>query len=432
MRKLPQIAAQMQKVLNEEATEAGYVTGFVQRESKMTGAKFTQTLVFGWMAKPEASYAELTQTAAAIGLEIRPQGLYKRFTEEAAECLRRVLAKAVTVSIKGEAVEVSLLKKFSEVRVLDSSIVNLPDEIVSQWLGYGSKSSAVKLDVGLDLVSGTLLGPYLRDGRSNDCSGQLQHANLPEGSLRLADLGYFDSHRLRQLDEQGVYWISRLHPKAYLVDSKPSSLVDFLRNKKQKVIDLETKVGKSEQVPCRLLAVRAPKEVVLQRQARIREKARHRKNKTVNRDLLALAQWTVFVTNADAQLLSLDEVLVLARARWQIELLFKLWKSHGRIDQWRSDKSWHILCEFYAKLLAMLIQHWILIVSSWRYPDRSLFQAAQAVQKIALSLVSSLNSTKRLLSAINLVGNCIRVSCRINKRRKAPSNFQLLLNEALG
>jgi len=37
-----------------------------------------------------------------------------------------------------------------------------------------------------------------------------------------------------------------------------------------------------------------------------------------------------------------------------------LWKEHGQIDEWRSKKPWRILCEFYGKLAAMLIQQWLI------------------------------------------------------------------------
>ena len=71
-------------------------------------------------------------------------------------------------------------------------------------------------------------------------------------------------------------------------------------------------------------------------------------------------------------MLCVEEALVLARARWQIELLFKLWKQHGQIDEWRTTNPFRVLCELYAKLIAMVIQHWILLVSCWNYPDKSL------------------------------------------------------------
>ncbi len=42
-------------------------TGFVQRASKLTGAAFAQTLVFGWLANPQASVEALAPAAAAGG-----------------------------------------------------------------------------------------------------------------------------------------------------------------------------------------------------------------------------------------------------------------------------------------------------------------------------------------------------------------------------
>jgi hypothetical protein len=85
---------------------------------------------------------------------------------------------------------------------------------------------------------------------------------------------------------------------------------------------------------------------------------------------------SILITNVPAARLTVQEALIVARTRWQIELLFKLWKSHGQIDESRSDKPWRMLCEVYAKLLAMLVQHWILVVCCWCYPNRSLTKAA--------------------------------------------------------
>ena len=69
-----------------------------------------------------------------------------------------------------------------------------------------------------------------------------------------------------------------------------------------------------------------------------------------------------------ADQLCVDDVLQLARVRWQIELLFKLWKSHGQLDKSRSDNPWRVLCELYAKLIAMLIQHWSFFARQLAFP----------------------------------------------------------------
>jgi hypothetical protein len=84
---------------------------------------------------------------------------------------------------------------------------------------------------------------------------------------------------------------------------------------------------------------------------------------------------TVLVTVVPMRLLSLDEALEIGRARWPIELLFNLWKSQGRIDESTSAKPHRVLCELYAKLVAMIIQHWVLLVSGWEQVDPSLVKA---------------------------------------------------------
>ncbi len=120
------------------------------------------------------------------------------------------------------------------------------------------------------------------------------------------------------------------------------------------------------------------------------------------------------------------------RARWQIELIFKLWKSHGCIDEWRTENPWRILCEVYAKLIVMIIQHWILLAGCWQYPDRSLFKAVKTIQKHAMNLACAFASgtRERLLEALETIQRCLSVGCRINKRKKTPHTYQLLL--ALG
>lgn len=81
---------------------------------------------------------------------------------------------------------------------------------------------------------------------------------------------------------------------------------------------------------------------------------------------------------------------MLAKVRWQIELVFKVWKSHGRIDEWRSQQGARIRCEVYAKLLAMVIQHWSMMVGCWQYVDRSLVKVAKVVRDQAPSFARRL------------------------------------------
>jgi hypothetical protein len=178
-----------------------------------------------------------------------------------------------------------------------------------------------------------------------------------------------------------------------------------------------------------LVAVRAPQEVVDQRRRQLRKHARD-KGKTVGKRRLAWCAWTVFITNVPADRLSVAEVLTLARARWQIELLFKLWKSHGTIDVSRSQKPYRVLCDVYAKLLAMVVQHWLFLVNLWNYPDRSLVKAAKTIRRRAMELASSFRRRNRLIAVIRDIGQCI-TGCRMNRRKQYPNTYQLLLDASL-
>ena len=35
------------------------------------------------------------------------------------------------------------------------------------------------------------------------------------------------------------------------------------------------------------------------------------------------------------------------RSRWQIEMLFELWKRYGHLDKSRSEKPWRVMCEIH-------------------------------------------------------------------------------------
>ena len=73
MTTLARIAGELRTLLTATADAAAHDTRFVQRRSKLTGARFAQTLVFGWLANPQATLEGLAQTAATLDLAISPR-----------------------------------------------------------------------------------------------------------------------------------------------------------------------------------------------------------------------------------------------------------------------------------------------------------------------------------------------------------------------
>lgn len=120
--------------------------------------------------------------------------------------------------------------------------------------------------------------------------------------------------------------------------------------------------------------------------------------------------------------------LVLLRARWQVELLFKLWewKDHGQVDPSTRGKPGRVLGEVYAKLLAMVVQHGLLLTGCWALPQRSLPKAAHTIRPQALHLARVLACTAQRADPITLIHRCLAAGCRLNRRNKTPSTFHLL------
>lgn len=433
MTSIKQVSQTMQRILGEQADQAGRTSGFVQRKSKMGGAEFVQTLVFGWMSNPQATLEELAQTAAGVGVEITAQGLDQRFTEAGAACMKSVLDQAVTQLVQGETPEISFLKRFNGVYIQDSTIIALPEELKTVWSGCGNadgegQPASVKVEVRLNMLQGEMIGPLLEAGRVHDAVSNIQSVPLPAGSLSIADLGYWSLTEMDQQAGYGAFWLSRIKScvKVITDDGKVWDLLAFLQAQPNQPIDCSIRLTAQHRLPARLLAMRVPQAVADERRRKLREEAL-RRGKPLSARRLALADWTILVTNLPAEMLSVRQAMILIRVRWQIELLFKLWKSHGHLDDWRSTNPWRILIEVYAKLLAMLIQHWLFLIGFWRFPNRSLFKGALTIQRYALLLACSLVSLKALMAAITLIQRCLSSGCRINKRKTDLRSFQLLL-----
>lgn len=412
----------LQQLLIDDANQIGRESGFIQRERKFTGATFAQSLVFGWQANPQASLEELCQSARVSGVKITPQGLQERVnSEKAHHFLHQLLLKGLSYLVRVEGGRDDLLEAFTGVYLQDSSRIELPESLACYWQGNGEESATLKLHTVLDYRCGSL-DMTLADGRAHDCP--LQTIDFPKGSLRLADLGYFKADIFKTLTQNGCWWVSRLPVRAGIwQDEGVISTLSWLKQARDGEIDERVEVT-AKRLPCRLLAYPVPEKVAEARRKRAREAARARKNSTLQDETLMLCDWTILVTNLP-QTYSAEEVLCFQRLRWQIELLFKLWKQELCVDKWRTKHPHQILTELYAKLLLALIQHWFLLLGCWEEADRSLVKATQVLRKHAFHILATLRDLKQLIRTLSLVLPTLS-RCTIQKRKTHPATHQLL------
>jgi hypothetical protein len=286
-------------------------------------------------------------------------------------------------------------------------------------------SAGLKVQTVFEYQSGRL-SLSLHPASAHD--NPLQSLDLPKGALRLADTGYFHIDRFQTLNQRQVYWLTRVpaHIRVGEAEGNTQSLVEWLeQHATAGCCDAQVHLT-GRHFDCRLLAQRVSAAVAQQRRDRAQADAQ-RRGRAVTPQVLTLCDWTVLATNLSPSQLSLAEALTLLRLRWQIELLFKLWKGQAVFQHWRSHQPWRILCEVYAKLLMLVVQHWFLLLTCWDLPDRSLFKAAQTLRKHAFHLAAVLFDFPRLLLALDLIRRTVS-RCRLNKRRAHPATFQRLMS----
>lgn len=451
---------QLEHLLTEQADRLARQDGFVQRTSPITGSLFARGLIFGFLNQPEATYTALRHMIANLGVRVTSQAIEQRMTPAAATFLHDLLDAAVSIVVCGEPVAADVLSRFNGVFLQDGSIIGLPPELRERWQGTGSLGegghSGVQLQARLNVHTGQLQGPLLQDGKAGERSGplSLRSVPLPAGGLLLADTGWFDIPTMRWMQSQGQYWACYAKADLTMSDDRGvrCGLPELLkRYEQQGRVDTQVLIG-VQQLPARLIAFRVSKTVADERRKRatrrqptrnkgarrdVRVGQRHRPTSLQGRKLhragkkrLELAQWTIIVTNGAVALLSATETRILLRCRWQIELLWKLWKQMGQVDTWRSEKPARIECELDAKLIAMLIQHWVLVMDCWSNPHRSLVKASALVRSLAPCFALAFHG---LLSLHDLLVHCrfVLEDESVNSRRTRPNTSQLLLDPLL-
>jgi hypothetical protein len=430
-----QVALNLQEVLLIDAADVARHTDFERRDSKLASGRFVQAMVLGCLAHPQPTLEELAQTAASCGAPVQPQAIDERLTDTAAACLRGVLDRTIRRVVAAPPAALELLQRFSAVVIQDSTAITLPDACADAWPGCGGRTdtggqAAIKFQVRLNLSDGVLTGPFATAGTAADATATLQTTELPAGSLEIADLGYFDLDKFARKTAQGAYWLSRYQENTALFTESGQrfELSDWLRGQAADVlvVDQPIRIGSVHRLACRLVAIRVPAEQAARRRQRMIAKARD-KGRQPTAARLALCDWNVFVTNLPEDLADAAAISVLARCRWQIECIFKLWKSGGgRLGTSRSRRPARVLCEVLATMIGLVIQHWLLVTAVWHRADRSLRKAAGAVRAFAASLAATLGDRDGLIRQIAAVVRRLSAAARLNKRKAKPNSHQLL------
>jgi hypothetical protein len=423
----------LEGVFRDDAREVFAEHGVIQRRRKLDAVTLASTLVMSLMGNPRAGDHELVDTAARLGVTITRQALRQRMTVALAQALKGLFERCVRRVVGGSHSQVlaPILARFDGVDIFDSTTISLPPSLRDTFPGCGGKqvdagAAAFKLQTVLDLRDGTLPHIQIEAGKSPDVSTTLQFAPARPGQLRIADLGYFRLDALQAWAAPGGLFLSRVQidTKLSLPDGTPVDLA-WLKQQLPGLVEVSIEMGVEHRLPCRLIAFRVPEEQAGRRKQKRRELSLRKRKREPHPEALEWCEWTLLVTNAPQESLSATEAIVLYRARWQIELLFKRWKSIAAVDLLDGRDDTETMIRLWARLIGAVLQHWLTVGAVWFHgANHSLYRVARRVRTIVPDLTRAILEPWRFVETLQLFLR-LTLHCRHDPRAK-PSTFELL------
>lgn len=393
-------------------------------------------MIIGQMGMKHPSLAGMV---AAIKARISREALHQRFTAPAAAFLYQCLQFVLRQKLQNAVIQTDLLQHFCRVLLVDSSSWNVNEKLLNVLPGTGGKASPAnyKIQTAYEYKKSELI---FLDNTSARVPDNRYTDNLPDllnkNDLLLIDRGYFKLKTFIAIMGKGAFFLTRFLLGTALLDAHtmaPIELAKVLSKCQDNVCKMQVIMGKgkNQTPPCRLVCLRVREQVANERRRRLKKRA-YKKGRTASKLHLALCDWTLLVTNVPEKYLPLEMVRALYTLRWQIELLFKQFKSILRVHLSDTANEHRLQCEVYGKLITAVLVHRIHAVANnalWNSECReiSMDKLFKRIQERAFNLAQLfISSFVQAISYLyreleNLLKYCIK-----NRQRSRLTTLEML------
>lgn len=358
-------------------TALGRATGFFKRERKMTPMKMVLSLMSCFAGGQSRTLADIQRSYNALStdsIEYKPfhnqlaKAGFARFMRELAS---QVLSTLVVEVLK--PARAGLLAEFGRVLLQDGSSFAVKDSLRRTFPGRFTPVSpaAVELHVTWNLCRECIEQVVLTPDTSTE-RAELPSAKHLRGDLLLADRGYFDRDYLLEVDAQGGHFLVRaqagINPVVEGVRSGPRAS----RVIGQKLKDAQHYFAKDH-----------PNDLdVCWQLGGVAFRCR-----LVSYWSVQARQFVHLVTNLPSARYSDEDIAQVYRLRWQIELLFKEWKSHANLRAFSTANP---------AIVEGLIWAAVIVAAVKRY----LAHSAQIIAAVATSTLRTAKCTWQVIPAI--------------------------------
>ena len=226
------------------------------------------------------------------------------------------------------------MAQFGDLMIADATVLRLREQL-ERWFPAcrtNHTKAAAKLHVVMSVTGRSGHTVRLSGERRND-GHMLRVGPWVRDRLLLFDLGYYSYRLFDRIRRNGGFFISRLK-------SNGNPLI-VSENRKWRGRAITVAGQRLQEVLGRLQ--REVLDVEIEVSFYRRKYAGVRRRATTTLRLVAVrnddtGEYHVYVTNVPADRLAASEVALAYRARWEIELLFRTWKSDFRLDELPSQR----------------------------------------------------------------------------------------------
>jgi hypothetical protein len=296
-----------------------------------------------------------------------------------------------------------------------------------------TQSQEIKLQVIFDYVKQSLSKLAIRDAIRSDQGYKDYLENIKKKELWIFDLGYFAPFSFKKINDDDGYFISRYKTDTNLYDKDNElkiNLVSLLESSSKELIEKDFLLGKEAKLKVKMVAYRLTKEQSVGRKMKATKLAKSCGYK-LSRKNQALLNWSIFITNIPEGNLHKTDLIKLNKLRWQIELLFKLYKSNIKINNLRAKKnSSRVLCELYAKLTIAVLFHGIFSLNEiWKTNSefsntKAFLELKRRARELYLSLNKKIHFIKLFLE--NIIISWKKLALKDKYRKNTYSTFGLI------
>jgi hypothetical protein len=351
-------------------------TGFYRRKSKVTPSVFFDLLMYDMSSDKSKSLNQLSiEARSEHDIGVTKQGIDKKFNEHTLGFLKSLIEKQLSVE-SDLHIDAGWLSSFKRVTIKDGTRFNLPEEYKDYFPGSGGSGSSAGacIQFEYDLKSGNVAVMDITASNRPDVKDALELLdNVTKGDLVIRDLGYYAFKSFINIIKKEAFFISRLGAKTNVFEMSCGNYkkLDFkavynqMKRGKLSSIYKDVFIGSEEKIPVRLVIELMPDDIYEERMRKI-HKLHKKKGYQTSEKYMFLSRFNLFITNVTKEVLPDKVISSLYRMRWQIELIFKIWKSVLGIHHVRKMKYQRWLCLLHFKLLMMIV-NWNIIMAQRNY-----------------------------------------------------------------